>query len=85
MPPRTSLAMVLTEPRKLEARDLPIPDIADDTALLRVDACGICDSDVEQYEGVLRTPTPLVPGHEPLGTIEGIGDESIYSYLIPPH
>jgi threonine dehydrogenase-like Zn-dependent dehydrogenase len=68
--------MVLTEPRKLEARDLPIPDIGDDTALLRVDACGICGSDVEQYEGVLRTPTPVVPGHEPLGTIERIGDSA---------
>jgi threonine dehydrogenase-like Zn-dependent dehydrogenase len=52
MPPRTSLAMVLTEPRKLEARDLPIPDIAHDTALLRVDACGICGSlDAEEGRG----------------------------------
>ena len=74
MSPRKSLAMVLTAPRKLEARDLPIPEPADDTALLRVEACGICGSDAEQYEGVLRTPTPVVPGHEPLGIIERIGD-----------
>lgn len=66
--------MVLTAPRKLEARDLPIPDLTDDTALLRVEACGICGSDAEQFEGVLRTPTPVVPGHEPLGIIERIGD-----------
>ncbi|MBW2273050.1 MAG: zinc-binding dehydrogenase [Deltaproteobacteria bacterium] len=74
VPRRSSFAMVLTERRTLEARDLPIPDIGDDTALLRIDACGICGSDVEQFEGVLRTPTPVVPGHEPLGTIERIGD-----------
>ena len=70
MPPSKSLAMVQTAPRKLEAQDLPIPEIGDDDALLRLEACGICGSDYEQFEGVLRTPMPVVPGHEPLGVIE---------------
>ena len=56
--PRTCLAMVHTAPRKLEARDLPLPAIDADTALLRVEACGICGSDYEQFEGVLRSPMP---------------------------
>jgi threonine dehydrogenase-like Zn-dependent dehydrogenase len=72
--PSKTLAMVQTAPRKLEAQELPIPDIGDDDGLLRVDACGICGSDYEQFEGVLRTPMPAVPGHEPLGTIAKIGD-----------
>lgn len=74
MPPRKTLAMVLTGKRTLEARELPVPELGDDDALLRVEACGICGSDYEQYEGVLRTPVPVVPGHEPLGVIEAIGD-----------
>jgi threonine dehydrogenase-like Zn-dependent dehydrogenase len=74
MAPRTTLAMVQTAPRRLEPRELPVPEIDDDTALLRVEACGICGSDYEQYEGVLRTPLPVIPGHEPLGVIEAIGD-----------
>jgi threonine dehydrogenase-like Zn-dependent dehydrogenase len=74
--PRKTLAMVQTAPRKLELRELPIPEISDDTALLRVEACGICGSDYEQYEGVLRTPLPVIPGHEPLGRIERIGDRA---------
>src|SRR3990172_476961 len=74
MVPRTTLAMVLTAPRTLEARELPIPEIGHDAALLRVEACGICGSDTEQFEGVLRTPMPVIPGHEPLGRIEAIGD-----------
>jgi len=74
MPPRKALAMVQTAPRTLEPRDLPLPEIGDDDALLRVEACGICGSDVEQYDGALRTPMPAVPGHEPLGVIERIGD-----------
>ncbi|MDP6979210.1 MAG: zinc-binding dehydrogenase [Myxococcota bacterium] len=72
--PSRSLAMVLTDLRKLEPQDLPLPEIGHDDALLRIEACGICGSDYEQFEGVLNTPTPVVPGHEPLGVIAKIGD-----------
>jgi threonine dehydrogenase-like Zn-dependent dehydrogenase len=72
--PSKSMAMVLTEERTLEARDIAIPDIGHDDALLRIEACGICGSDYEQFEGVLRTPMPVIPGHEPLGVIAKIGD-----------
>jgi len=74
--PKTSFAMVQTAERKLEPRDLPIPDIDDDSALLKLEACGICGSDYEQFEGMLRTPMPVIPGHEPLGTIARIGDRA---------
>ncbi len=76
MSQRTSLAMVQTAPRTLQAQSLPIPEIDEDSALMRVEACGICGSDYEQYEGVLRAPIPAVPGHEPLGIIEAIGDRA---------
>src|SRR5438876_7591782 len=76
MPPRTSRAIVQTAPRHLELRELPLPDIDDDSGLLRVEACGICGSDAEQYAGVLPVRLPVVPGHEPLGVIERIGDRA---------
>ena len=72
----TSRAIVQTAARQLELRELPLPDIDDDSALLRVEACGICGSDVEQYEGVIPVRLPVVPGHEPLGTIARIGDRA---------
>ena len=74
--PKRTLAMVLTGPRALEPRDLAIPEIDDDSGILRVEACGICGSDYEQFEGVLRTPVPVIPGHEPLGRIAAIGDRA---------
>jgi hypothetical protein len=74
--PKTSLAMVQTAPRTLEAMDLPLPEIDDDSGLVRIEACGICGSDYEQFEGVLRTPMPAVPGHEPLGVVAKIGDRA---------
>ena len=76
MAPKTSMAMVQTAPRKIEPRDIPLPEIADDDALLRVEACGICGSDYEQFEGAIPVRLPLIPGHEPLGVIEKIGDRA---------
>lgn len=74
--PKTSFAMVQTARRVLQPMDLPIPDIDDDSAILRLEACGICGSDHEQFEGLLRTPMPVVPGHEPLGVLAKIGDRA---------
>jgi 2-desacetyl-2-hydroxyethyl bacteriochlorophyllide A dehydrogenase len=74
--PKTSFAMVQTAERKLERMDIAIPDVSDDDAILTVEACGICGSDYEQFEGVLRTPMPVIPGHEPLGRIAKIGDRA---------
>ena len=76
MLPKKTLVMVQTDRRKLEPRDLPIPEIGDESALLRIEACGICGSDYEQYDGVLKTPMPVVPGHEPLGVVAAIGDKA---------
>ncbi len=76
MTSKKCLAMVQTAPRTLEARDLPIPEIDADTALLRVETCGICGSDYEQFEGVLRITDPVSPGHEPLGIVAAIGDRA---------
>jgi 2-desacetyl-2-hydroxyethyl bacteriochlorophyllide A dehydrogenase len=55
-------------------RELPLPDIGAEDALLRVEACGICGSDYEQYEGALPAKYPVIPGHEPVGRIDQIGD-----------
>ncbi len=71
-------AAVLVKPKTLEAREFARPAIGLDDALLRIEACGICGSDYEQYEGAQPqhedyTPYPVIPGHEPLGIIEEIG------------
>ena len=70
---RTTRAVVQTAARTLEMRELPLPDIGPDDALLRVEACGICGSDYEQYAGALPVRFPVIPGHEPVGRIAEIG------------
>jgi len=82
MLPRTTRAIVQTAPRQLELRELPIPPLDDDSALLRVEACGICGSDVEQYTGTIPVRLPVIPGHEPLGIIEWIGDRAAARWAV---
>jgi alcohol dehydrogenase len=73
MTSRTCRGLVLEEPRRLEARDFPVPEIGDDDALLKVEACGLCGTDHEQYQGFLPGPGAFVPGHESVGIVEAIG------------
>ena len=40
---------MLLKPKTLELREYPRPAIGPDDALLRIEACGICGSDYEQY------------------------------------
>jgi alcohol dehydrogenase len=64
---------VLESPRSLVTRSLAHPTIGDDDALLRVEACGLCGTDHEQYSGMLFGGFAFVPGHETVGVIEELG------------
>jgi L-iditol 2-dehydrogenase len=67
-------ALLLTEYSKLEMADLPVPQPAAQEVLIRVEACGICGSDVHGYDGSSgRRIPPIVMGHEAAGTIESVG------------
>ena len=66
-------ALVLEAPRLLVERAIPLPEIGDDDAVLRVEACGLCGTDHEQFTGLLPGPGPFIPGHETVGVIERIG------------
>ena len=70
---RTSRAVVQTATRTLEMRELPLPEIGPDEGLVRMEACGICGTDYEQYQGGLPVRLPVIPGHEPVGRIAEIG------------
>lgn len=64
------LALVYTGPHTLELRDLPIPVPTAGEVLVRVEAVGICGSDMHAYHGHdARRPAPLILGHEAAGRI----------------
>jgi D-arabinose 1-dehydrogenase-like Zn-dependent alcohol dehydrogenase len=61
--------------RRLTVEDVPVPEPLPHEVLVRVQACGVCLSDVHLIDGSLPGPLDVVtPGHEPAGVIERIGD-----------
>jgi len=77
-------AMVLRESRPIETGgkkplelvDLPVPAPAPDHVLIRVSACGICHTEIDEIEGRLVPPKfPIVPGHEIVGRVHAVGSE----------
>ncbi len=67
-------ALVYLGPRSLELRDAEIPPLRPDEVLIRVEASGICGSDLHGYLGKSRKRVPpLVMGHEVAGRVEALG------------
>jgi threonine dehydrogenase-like Zn-dependent dehydrogenase len=68
------LAAVRTGPGRTEIRDYPMPEIAEDAALMKMEVAGICGTDVKLY----KTPpssAPVIMGHENIGVIAKAGRE----------
>jgi threonine dehydrogenase-like Zn-dependent dehydrogenase len=82
----TVRAAVQVAPRRIELRGFPRPTIGPDDGLLRVEANGICGSDVEMYKGHMpvRAGGPVIPGHEPMGIVEEIGDRAAQRWGVQP-
>ncbi|MEM7430054.1 MAG: alcohol dehydrogenase catalytic domain-containing protein [Pseudomonadota bacterium] len=68
-------ALVYTGPEQLEFREAADPQAGNDGVVVKIDAVGICGSDMHAYLGHdERRPAPLILGHEAAGTIvEGPG------------
>jgi threonine dehydrogenase-like Zn-dependent dehydrogenase len=63
-------ALVYTGPNALALQDQPIPVPKAGEVLVRVEAVGICGSDMHAYHGQdARRPAPLILGHEAAGHI----------------
>src|SRR5579863_1883733 len=62
------------ETNPLQYQDLPKPAPSGTQVLVRVNACGICRTDLHVIEGEL-TPrkSPIIPGHQVVGVIESVG------------
>src|SRR5215831_16214791 len=68
------VAAVRVGPSKTELREFPMPDIPEDSALLKMEVAGICGTDVKMYS----TPpsnVPVIMGHENIGVIAKAGRE----------
>jgi len=63
-------ALVYTQPDQVELQERPYPQLEKDEVILRIDAVGICGSDLHAYHGHDPRRLPgLVLGHELAGTV----------------
>jgi alcohol dehydrogenase, propanol-preferring len=69
-------AMVLRRPGEpLVLEDLRLPEPAERELRVRVEACGVCRTDLHIFDGELREPKlPLVLGHQIVGEVEETGE-----------
>jgi D-arabinitol dehydrogenase (NADP+) len=68
-------AIVYEAPRQFKYKDVPEPKIESDDVLVRIDACGLCGTDLHIHEGEFAPSFPLIPGHEFTGEIVALGAE----------
>lgn len=59
----------------LKLKDLPIPRPGPRELLIKILACGICRTELDEIEGRRRPRLPVIPGHEVVGIVEQIGEE----------
>ena len=66
-------AAVYCGPRDIQVMDVPKPEINANEILVKVQACGICGSDLHTLSGQRQEKTPCILGHEAVGRIVATG------------
>ncbi len=58
----------------VEVVDVVVPDPGPGEAVVKVEACGVCHTDLHYREGGINDDYPFLLGHEAAGTVEAIGE-----------
>ena len=70
---KAAVVTSFTEP--LQIQDLPVPAPAPGQVLVRIEASGLCHTDIHAAGGdwPIKPTPPFIPGHEGVGIIEQVG------------
>ncbi len=60
--------------KPLSIEDVQVDDPGPEEVLVRTVACGVCHSDLHFVQGSIKGPSPCIPGHEPAGIVEAVGE-----------
>lgn len=71
--PKTAHVAMLTQLKKFEVKEFPIPPLGDDDILVKVEGCGVCGTDVHEWKGDPFGLIPVTLGHEGTGEIVAMG------------
>jgi 2-desacetyl-2-hydroxyethyl bacteriochlorophyllide A dehydrogenase len=69
-------AVVIEKPNEVSVKEVADPTPAPNQALIKVEACGICGTDIHVIRGEFApTRYPIIPGHEFCGEVIAVGSE----------
>jgi len=68
------MAQVETQP--LELMDLPTPKPRSREVLIKISACGVCHTELDEVEGRKKPKLPVILGHEVVGRVEKKGSNA---------
>ena len=63
------------ENRPLELVEMPVPQPKLGEILVKISACGVCHTELDEIEGILQPKLPIILGHEIVGKVESLGPE----------
>jgi len=69
-------AVTFQAPGEVRVEDVPEPELGEPTdAIVRIEASGVCGSDLHIYHGRVKIEPGFTIGHEYVGTVIAVGDE----------
>ncbi len=76
------ISSVADNDHPLQLRELPEPVAGEGGILIRVAACGVCHTELDEIEGRLPPPRlPVIPGHQVVGRVAAIGSHDAQGLL----
>jgi S-(hydroxymethyl)mycothiol dehydrogenase len=66
--------VALAKGRPVSVETILVPDPGPGEALVKVEACGVCHTDLHYREGGINDDFPFLLGHEAAGTVEAVGE-----------
>src|SRR2546429_8365829 len=74
MPHEVRGVVSVAKGKPVEIAAIRVPDPGPGEALVKVQACGVCHTDLHYREGGINDDFPFLLGHEAAGTVEAVGD-----------
>jgi propanol-preferring alcohol dehydrogenase len=76
-------AVVHDYTRPLEIEEVPTPEPGAEQVLVRIEASGLCHTDIHAARGEwpVKPPLPFIPGHEGVGIVERVGPGNAHGIL----
>ncbi|MED1796128.1 MULTISPECIES: alcohol dehydrogenase AdhP [Brevibacillus] len=62
--------------KKLELKEVAVPEVGYGEVLVKIKTCGVCHTDLHAAHGdwPVKPKLPLIPGHEGVGVVEKLGE-----------